>query len=58
MLNAWREMGGKVTITSDCHDCNNLTCAFDLAYDMIKKAGFKSIYRLGAGDALWDVLDI
>ena len=58
LLNAWREMGGKVTITSDCHDFNNLTCAFDQAYAMIKQAGFKSIHRLGAGDALWDEVEV
>ncbi len=58
LLTAWREMGGKVTITSDCHDCNNLTCAFDMAYDLIKQAGFKVIHRLGAGEALWDEVDV
>ena len=58
LLNAWREMGGKVTITSDCHDCANLTCAYDLAYDLIKQAGFRSIHRLGAGEALWDEVEI
>ena len=58
LLNAWREMGGKVTITSDCHDCNNLTCAYDMAYDLIKQAGFKVIHRLGTGDALWDEVEL
>ncbi|MBR6569791.1 MAG: hypothetical protein IKK75_05000, partial [Clostridia bacterium] len=58
LLNAWREMGGKVTITSDCHDCTNLTCAYDLAYDLIKQAGFKVIHRLGAGEALWDEVEV
>lgn len=58
LLNAWREMGGKVTITSDCHDCRNLTCAFDMACSMVQQAGFKSIHRLGAGEALWDEVEI
>ncbi len=58
LLNAWREMGGKVTITSDCHDCHNLTCAYDMAWDMVKKAGFKSVHRLGTEDELWDEIDV
>lgn len=57
LLCAWREMGGKVTITSDCHDCTNLTCAFDMAMDLIRKAGFKTVQRLGAGEALWDEVE-
>ena len=32
--------------------------AFDMAYDMIKQAGFKVIHRLGAGEALWDEVEI
>lgn len=58
LLTAWREMGGKVTITSDCHDCMLLTHAFDVAVDLIKEAGFRSVYRLGAGDALWDEVEL
>ena len=28
LLGAWREMGGRTTITSDCHDAAKLDCAF------------------------------
>ena len=58
LLCAWREMGGKVTITSDCHDCRYLTHAFDMAERMIHEAGFQSVMRLGAADALWEEIGL
>lgn len=54
LLNAWREMGGKVTITSDCHDCRYLTHAFDTAEALLRKAGFKSVMQLGTSNILWE----
>ena len=58
LLCAWREMGGRVTITSDCHDARCLTHAFDTAEALIRQAGFKSICRLGTGDTLWEETDL
>jgi len=58
LLCAWHEMGGKVTITSDCHDARYLTCAYDLAEELLRKAGFASVMRLGTGDALWDEIEL
>lgn len=57
LLNAWREMGGKVTITSDCHNAEYLTCAYDLAEELVHKAGFRSLMRLGTGDCLWEEIE-
>ena len=54
LLQAWREMGGRVTITSDCHDRCCLNHAFDIAENLIKEAGFRSVMQLGTGDALWE----
>ncbi len=54
LLCAWREMGGRVTITSDCHDCRYLNYAFDQAEALVREAGFRSVARLGTGDALWE----
>lgn len=54
LLGAWREMGGRVTVTSDCHDCRYLDHAFDRAAQMLKDAGYTSVLRLGARDALWE----
>lgn len=58
LLCAWREMGGRVTVTSDCHDCNLLNCAFDQAMDLVHQAGFQSVLRLGTGDRLWDEIEV
>lgn len=58
LLCAWREMGGKVAVTSDCHDYRLLAHAFDVAVDLMKEAGFRSVQRLGAGDALWDEVEV
>lgn len=54
LLCAWREMGGSVTITSDCHDCRYLTHAFGTVEELIRQAGFKAVMRLGTHEALWE----
>ena len=54
LLDAWREMGGEITLTSDCHDAAHLDCAFQESLDLLKRAGFKRLLFLGAGDALWE----
>ena len=53
-LARWRELGGRVILGSDCHDAEKLTCAFDDALDMIRRAGFKSVWRLGEGSELFE----
>jgi len=58
LLCAWREMGGKVTITSDCHDLHFLTHAYDTAEAMIKQAGYKSVMMLGTGSELWEEIPL
>ena len=57
LLCAWREMDGKITLTSDCHDARYLNHAFDAALSLIQKAGFRSLMRLGRGDSLWDEIE-
>jgi histidinol-phosphatase (PHP family) len=54
LLAAWRDMGGDVTLTSDCHDTRYLACAFPKTLAMLKELGFKRLLRLGTGTALWD----
>lgn len=58
LLCAWREMGGSVTLTSDCHNAAMLNCYFGEALSMIRQAGFKQVLYLGCGKALWDSLDL
>ncbi|MBQ8955279.1 MAG: histidinol phosphate phosphatase [Clostridia bacterium] len=52
-LKRWRELGGGVILGSDCHDAEKLTCGFDGAIQLIKEAGFKTIWRLGVKDELF-----
>lgn len=54
LLGAWRELGGKVTITSDCHDARYLNFAFEDAALLARRAGYRSVMRLGTGDSLWE----
>lgn len=58
LLGAWREMGGKVTLTSDCHDARYLDYAFDTALNLIHQAGFRSLMQLGRGKDLWEETEI
>lgn len=46
LLDALREMGGRVTISADAHHVSSVTCAFDLAETIIREAGFKDIWKL------------
>ena len=45
LLNALREMGGRITITADAHSRENLTFAFDQAEAAAKAAGFTEIWE-------------
>ena len=58
LLGAWLEMGGKVTITSDCHDARRLDFGFDRMLEMLKRIGYKRVKRLGAGAALWETVEL
>lgn len=54
LLDAWREMGGEITLTSDCHDARYLAAAYPKTLGMLRDMGFKRLLRLGTGTALWD----
>jgi histidinol-phosphatase (PHP family) len=58
LLDAWREMGGEITLTSDCHNAEHLDCAFAQSLAMLRRMGFKRLLRLGTGDALWDEFNL
>lgn len=58
LLCAWREMGGQITLTSDCHDARYLDYAFDTTLSLIQKAGFRSLMQLGRSDSLWEEVEI
>lgn len=54
LLGAWRELGGQITLTSDCHDRRYLAHAFPEAAALARQAGFRTVLRLGTGEALWE----
>lgn len=54
LLCAWRELGGSITLTSDCHDRRYLAHAFPEAAALARQAGFRTALRLGVGNALWE----
>lgn len=60
VLDAWRELGGEVTLTSDCHDARLLDCAFDAAVAALRARGWKRLLRLaGHGETgLWQEVAI
>ena len=53
LLAAWREMGGRATITSDCHDAAKLDCAFERAVELLRQTGYRTVLRLGTGEERW-----
>ncbi len=54
LLGAWREMGGEVTITSDCHHASKLDYFMDGAMKLLHSLGYKRALRLGTGVSLWE----
>lgn len=54
LLCAWHEMGGEVTLASDCHDKALLDYGYAEAEKLIRSAGYRHILRLGRGDELWE----
>ena len=53
-LKRWHELGGRVTITSDCHDASLIDCGYDMAFAVAREAGFKEHYLLDPkGEALF-----
>ncbi len=48
VLKRWKEMGGRVILGSDCHNKDFLNHGFEVALELIRSAGFKSVWRLGS----------
>ena len=58
ILEAWREMGGKVIISSDCHRAELLNHALDETAGMLKNMGYKSVVRLGTKGEVFEDLEL
>ena len=58
LLDAWRDLDGELTLTSDCHNAKLLDCAFEQTLTHLQAKGWKRVLRLGIGSALWDDVTI
>jgi len=58
LLSAWREMGGEVIVTSDCHRAKFIDFGFDEAIALLRETRFRSVLRLGRGEALFEEVAI
>ncbi len=54
LLRRWRELGGRVIISADCHDLRFIDCAFGQCVPLLLGAGFSEAWRLGTRDALFE----
>lgn len=46
LLHQLREMGGRITVSADCHHVSGVICAFEQAEKLAKDCGFKEIWVL------------
>lgn len=58
LLGAWHEMGGRITITSDCHMADKLDFAYPEAVRLAKDCGFSTAFRLGVGETLFEEVSL
>lgn len=58
LLSAWREMGGRITITSDCHFADKLNYAYPEMVRLAKACGFASVFMLGTEDELFEEVSL
>lgn len=50
LLRFWREHGGRVIYSSDCHDANQIDCGYDDSIALMHEAGFTSAWALNPDD--------
>ncbi len=58
ILKAWRELGGEVILSSDCHEARHLDSAYKAGLALIREAGYKKAALLGRHDALFETMDL
>ncbi|MHC1785937.1 MAG: histidinol-phosphatase HisJ family protein [Christensenellales bacterium] len=58
LLRRWRELGGQVIYSSDCHEASQIACGIEEGLQLMREAGFRQRQILGAGDALFDTVSL
>ncbi len=50
LLRRWKQLGGRVILSSDCHDAELIDFGFESALELARQAGFKEAWALNPGD--------
>ncbi|MGI6633678.1 MAG: histidinol-phosphatase HisJ family protein [Christensenellales bacterium] len=58
LLQTWHEMGGRVTLASDCHLASQIDYGYEKGLELIRQAGFERMTLLGTGDQLFEEVDL
>lgn len=58
LLTYWRQLGGRVIPSSDCHRAHQLSAWFDRVPAYLRAAGFQEMLRLGSGDELFETVPL
>ncbi len=54
LLDHWRRLGGRVILSSDCHDAKDIAYGYETALTLVREAGYTEITSLGTGDRLFE----
>ena len=54
LLEHWREMGGKVILSSDCHYAPQIAAGYDAGFRLMREAGYHEMQILGQSETLFE----
>ncbi|NLE70230.1 MAG: histidinol-phosphatase HisJ family protein [Clostridiales bacterium] len=58
ILTAWRDLGGEVILSSDCHEARYLDSAYEAGLALMAAAGYKKAAILGRHEALFETVSL
>ena len=58
ILTAWRDLGGEVILSSDCHEARYLDSAYEAGLVLMAAAGYKKAAILGRHEALFETVSL
>lgn len=58
LLRRWRALGGKVILSSDCHQAEAIDFGYEQGLRLMREAGFDSMEMLGRGDELFETVSL
>ncbi len=54
LLKRWRQLGGEVILSSDCHWAPQMDAGYEQGLQLMREAGYDHMLLLGVGDQLFD----